>query len=251
MFARPEESHAHSLQTLNALYEYDDFMGSIKSVVDIGCGTGLDTEWWATRTTRDDNPEPLNIECVGVDLLPNLPMARKYSNIKYRSADFEENISSFTKNKFDVLWCHNAFQYCINPIDTLSKWWNSANDNAMLAIIVPQTTNISQKQLAFTQENGIYYHHTVVSLMHMLAVSGWDCNGGFFLKRPTDQWIHAMVYKSEHAPMNPKTTTWFDLAEKNLLPDSAKESVQRHNAVRQQDLILPWVDKSLTWLGKQ
>ena len=251
MFARPEDSHAHSLETLNALYEYDDFMGSIKSVVDIGCGTGLDTEWWATRTTRDENPEPLNIECVGVDLLPTLPMARKYSNIKYRSADFEDNISSFTGNKFDVLWCHDAFQYCLNPISTLSKWWHSAGNNAMLVIIVPQTTNIVQKQLAFTQTSGTYYHHTVVSLMHMLAVSGWDCNGGFFLKRPTDHWIHAMVYKSEHEPMNPKTTTWFDLAEKNLLPESAKDSVQKHNAVRQQDLILPWVDKSLTWLGKQ
>ena len=61
LLANPAQSHAHSQQTLNALYEYDDFMESIATMVDLGCGTGLDLEWWATRTTRDDNPQPLNI----------------------------------------------------------------------------------------------------------------------------------------------------------------------------------------------
>jgi hypothetical protein len=58
-FIHPGDSHRHSLEVLNQLYEYDDFMASIKTVLDLGCGQGDDLEWWATRTTRDDNPEPM------------------------------------------------------------------------------------------------------------------------------------------------------------------------------------------------
>jgi hypothetical protein len=71
------------------------------------------------------------------------------------------------------------------------------------------------------------------------------------LKKPNDDYIHVIAYKSEHAPMNPKTTTWYELAEKNLSPETATASVQRHGYVRQQDLVLAWIDKSLSWLGQQ
>ena len=45
MFRNAEESHQHSLETLNQLYEYDDFMMSIGTLADIGCGDGKDLEW--------------------------------------------------------------------------------------------------------------------------------------------------------------------------------------------------------------
>jgi hypothetical protein len=51
-------SHKHSLQTLETFYEFDDFMESIGTLADMGCGSGLDLEWWATRTTRDETPRP-------------------------------------------------------------------------------------------------------------------------------------------------------------------------------------------------
>ena len=122
MFRNAEESHQHSLQTLNQLYEYDDFMESITTLVDLGCGDGLDLQWWSTRTTRDDTPVPLNIQCTGVDTLETLKIAKKYSNIRYQRTDFENTPVEFSKKfKFDVLWCHDAFQYCIKPIETLKK----------------------------------------------------------------------------------------------------------------------------------
>jgi hypothetical protein len=83
----------------------------------------------------------------------------------------------------------------------------------------------------------------------MLAVSGWDCRSGFFKKNPTDNWIHAIVYKSDHKPMDPRTTTWYQLSEIGLLPESADASIQAHGELQQQELILPWLDKSLCWLG--
>jgi hypothetical protein len=251
MFRNAEESHAHSLQTLNMLYEYDDFMASIGTMVDLGCGTGLDLEWWATRTTRDDVPLPLNIDCIGVDLIPKLSIAKKYSNITYQLADFETQIHPKKKKLFDILWCHDSFQYALNPIGTLSQWWHIASNSAMLAIVVPQTTNFQARQQMFTQQTGVYYHHTLVSLIHMLSIAGWDCRGGFFKKNLNDPWLHAVVYKSLYEPMNPQTTTWYELVDKKLLPESADLCINRHGELRQQELIVPWLDKSLMHLGLQ
>lgn len=247
MFSRPELSHAHSLEFLNSLYEYDDFMLSISTLADLGCGTGLDTEWWATRTTRDENPEPLNINCMGIDLLPQLPIARKYPNITYQSIDFEKNVVT-PPNKFDVLWCHDAFQYCVDPLTTLSNWWHIASPGGVLCLSIPQTINIKQRQLAYHLPEGVYYHHTMVTLIRMLATAGWDCKTGFFQQQPQDSWIRIMVYKSEYEPL-PVKTTWHELVEKKLLPESADHGIQAHNYLRQQDLLLPWIDKSLTHLG--
>jgi SAM-dependent methyltransferase len=244
MFTHPGDSHNHSLETLNQLYEYDDFMLSIRTMIDLGCGSGEDLGWWATRTTRDDNPTPLNIKCVGVDLAENLPIAHDYTNIAYQRNNFEEKIHA-PEDGFDVLWCHDAFQYAINPIQTLSNWWHIASPGGMLSLTVPVTQRIHRRQLVYELQSGCYYHHTMVSLMYMLAVAGWDCGAGFFKQTPTEPWIHAVVYKSNHTPQNPRETNWHKLVELNLLPESAAKSIYAHNSLQQQDLIVPWVDHSL------
>jgi SAM-dependent methyltransferase len=249
-FTNSEQSHEHSLQTLNMLYEYDDFMASIGTLVDLGCGSGLDLEWWATRTTRDSNPLPLNIQCVGVDTSDQLPIARKYNNVTYQRTDFESNIHLNKNRTYDVLWSHDSFQYCVNPLETLVKWRDIASESGMLVLIVPKTTEIRRRQLTYHQPSGCYYHHSMTSLMHMLSLTGWDCNSGFFLEKQMDSFIHVVVYKSDQAPRDPKTTTWYDLADSGLLPESACTSIQKYGFLRQEDLLVPWLDHSLTWMGK-
>jgi SAM-dependent methyltransferase len=249
-FRNSEESHVHSLETLNWLYEHDDFMMSIGTMLDIGCGTGLDLEWWATRTTRDDVPAPLDIRCTGLDLVDTPQAAKKYPNVTYQRNDFEKQIHTSKNKKYDVLWCHDSFQYALNPLATLKLWHSIAAPNAMLVLILPQTTNIDYRKLSFIQPSGCYYHYTLVNLMHMLAVSGWDCNAGFFKKSATDPWLHAVVYKSDQDPMD-LGTSWYSLADTGLLPKTAVESINRHGFVNQNDLVLPWLDKNLTWYGQQ
>lgn len=244
MFIHPGDSHRHSLDTLNQLYEYDDFMASIKTVVDIGCGVGDDLAWWATRTTRDENPRPLNIRCTGIDLAPELIITKQHNNVFYQSGDFENTIVPPPQG-FDVLWCHDSFQYALNPVATLSNWWNLASPGAMLYLAVPTTQRIYRGQLDYHLSSGCYYHHTMVSLVYQLATAGWDCGSGFFKQALADPWIHAVVYKSTHAPTNPKTTTWHILSALGLLPESAMKSIHAHNYLRQQDLVVPWVDHSL------
>jgi SAM-dependent methyltransferase len=244
MFIHPGDSHNHSRQVLDQLYEYDDFMASIKTVLDLGCGTGDDLEWWATRTTRDENPEPLNIHCTGIDLASELPLTKQYNNVFYQSGDFENAILP-TPQGFDVLWCHDSFQYAQVPVKTLSNWWHLASSGAMLCLAVPVTQRIHRSQLDYYLPAGCYYHYTMVNLIYMLATAGWDCRNGFFKQAPTDPWIYAVVYKSIHEPHDPKTTTWHALSELELLPESADRSVFAHNYLRQQDLVVPWLDHSL------
>jgi SAM-dependent methyltransferase len=246
MFTHPDDSHRHSLETLNRLYEYDDFMASIKTVLDLGCGTGDDLEWWATRTTRDEAPQPLNIQCTGVDLAPNLTLTNKYNNVFYQSGNFEDTIPTPPPpGGFDVLWCHDSFQYAHAPVKTLSNWWHLASPGAMLYLAVPVTQRVHRNQLDYHLLSGCYYHHTMVSLIYQLATAGWDCNSGFFKQAPTDLWIHAVVYKSTQIPQDPVTANWHTLSELGLLPSSAMKSIFAHNYLRQQDLVVPWVDHSL------
>jgi ubiquinone/menaquinone biosynthesis C-methylase UbiE len=243
-FEKTTDSHQHSLETLKQLYNHDDFMYSIRTVVDLGCGNGDDLKWWATRTTRDDNPTPLNIECTGVDLADQLLLSKQHKNVAYQQCDFENSIT-IPESGFDILWCHDAFQYAISPIQTLSRWWNMASPGGMLYVGIPITQRIHRRQLDYYLPPGNYYHYSMVNLMYMLATAGWDCQNGFFKQAPTDPWIHAIVYKSEQEPLDPKTTSWYRLAELNLLPKTAEASIQAHGYLEQQDLVVPWVDHSL------
>ena len=248
-FTTENSSHEHSLETLQLLYEFDDFMESVGTVVDMGCGPeGLDLEWWATRTLRDENnPEPLNIKCTGVDLVSTTRSARDHKNIVYLQRDFEDFEDDMI---FDVVWCHDAFQYALNPLKTLADWWHKMTPSGMLVLALPQSTNVEFNELAFDQWSGCYHNHTVVSLIHQLAVNGFDCCDGFFKKAVNDPWLHAIVYKSEHEPMNPRDTNWYQLDELGLIPATASQSLKRFSHVRQRDLVLPWLDKSLTWFGQ-
>lgn len=243
-FSSAQDSHRHSLETLDLLMEYDDFMASIEYMVDMGCGTGLDLIWWATRTTRDENPIPLNIRCFGIDQAPELAAARRYNNIYYQAQDFEQPILTHQR-PFDLVWCHDSFQFVIEPLRVLRQWHQAMAPDGMLIIIVPQTTNICYNLQEFDQRDFCYHNWTMVSLIHVLAMSGFDCRGGFFLKRPEDSWLHAAVYRSQHAPQDPRVTRWYDLCELDLLPESAVDSIRRHGYVRQRDLVLPWLDRSV------
>lgn len=249
-FTSEEESHNHSLETLNLLFEYDDFMLSVSSMADLGCGIGLDLKWWATRCTRDEKKRPLNIRCTGIDEQERLPIARQYHNVNYQRQNFEDSIlytnTKVKQRTYDVLWCHDAFQYVLDPLHTLKKWYQALNKNGMLILILPQTTNIHYREQAFDQRDFCYYHWTLVNLIHVLSVTGFDCADGFFRKLPHDPWLHAVVYRSDQQPRDPHRTTWYDLAESGLLPESAVSSIQRHGYLRQRDLILPWLDRSLT-----
>lgn len=243
LFKNPEESFEHSQPIRDLLYQYDSFLDSLEVIADYGCGAGLDIEWWATLMTRDDPPEPRNYLCYAVD--KNVKQIDKklhnYDNLKIIQADVE--VDQPVSREIDLLWCRDTFQYMVNPINTLRMWNENMSINGMLILSIPQSVHYSHNRLNNLSHNGWYFNHNIVNLMYMLAVNGFDCRDAYFYKNVNDMWLHAAVYKSNIAPMNPKTTSWHDLVDLNLLNESVRICIEKYGYVKQEEILTTWLNK--------
>lgn len=244
-FKNAQESHEHSRDVLDMLYQYDTFMDSIKVVADMGCGAGLDVNWWATLTTRDDPPLPHNYLVYAVDL--NIgridPDVLGHKNVKLIEGNFEQHT---IPREVDLIWSHDSFQYAVNPVNTLRVWNEQMSINGMLVLNVPLAQTYSYDRIQTRSFSGCYYNHNICTLMYMLAVNGFDCRDCYVYMAPNYGWVHIAVYKTM-APMDPAATSWFDLADKNLVNDSVMASLNKYGHVRQEDLMFTWLDKDWRW----
>ena len=232
----------HSLSILETIRQYDTFLESLRHVADMGCGTGEDIHWWATLEDYDDPPKPYNFNFFAVDnnanrlaQVPDLKNIHKVHDIYDRQHLFPVSI--------DLIWAHDSLQYSINPLETLRMWNSYMTVNGMLLLTVPQHTGIEYDRQYSRGYNGCYFHYNPINLIYMLAVNGFDCRDAYLLKKFQDPWIHMAVYKTDVSPMDPLTTTWFDLADKNLLHPSIVSSINSHGHLKQEEIVMPWLDK--------
>ena len=242
MFKNASESHEHSMDVLGMLYQYDSFLDSLSIIADMGCGEGLDTRWWAKLHTRDEPPVPHNYQVYAVDKDTSKidkAMLAENKNIHVFESDFE---SVHLPRKVDLIWSHDSFQYALNPMNTLKHWNHYMNTNGMLVLNVPIHTHYSYDRLQTQVHSGCYYTYNICNLMYMLAVNGFDCRDCFIYAQPNYGWIHFCVYKS-YDPFDAATTTLFDLADKNLLSDSAIACLNKYGYLRQEELAFVWLDK--------
>lgn len=240
-FKNKYESHEHSLRILELLSLYDDFMDSLTVIADMGCGSGLDIEWWANSMTRDDEPQPHNYVCYAVDrdikqLEKDLP-----DNVHPVEGDY--NQEHIVPRQIDLLWSHDSFQYSVNPMNTLKVWNESMTEGGMLVLTVPQCSSYEYNRFMNRVYDGCFFNYNVGGLVYMLAVNGFDCKDAYFYKAPHDPWIHAAVYKSGIAPMDPTKTRWYDLIDKGLVSDSIAASINKYGHLRQEDIIYSWLDR--------
>lgn len=244
-FPTAQESHEHSLKILSQFEERYEFLESVGSVCDMGGAPGLDALWWADRYLLDDNDRkiPLDIKTTVVD---EGKLDVKHENIKHVKQDFEN--TKFKPESFDVITSHDSLQYALNPLGTLAHWHDLARSSGMLLLTVQQTSNIVYNQLDISSPDGAYHHFTVPNLIHMLAVSGWDLRHGSFHKNKLDPWITIIAYKHTKR-FDPRKTTWRELAEEGILPQTAVTSINKWGHVRQRDLILPWINGHLENFG--
>jgi SAM-dependent methyltransferase len=243
-FKNAHESHEHSLETLEVLYGYDSFLDSLETIADFGCGHGLDSQWWANLETRDDPPEPREYRVYSVDI--NLKHfnkeAKSLKNIHTFEYDFDDG-TVILPTPVDFIWCHDAFQYVTNPLNTLKMWNKQLNANGMLCIILPQLTHYAYNRWQAHSYNKVFFNYNIVNLIYMLAVNGFDCNDAYFLKEENNAWLSAAVYKSNIEPMDPKTTTWYQLAELNLINESMISCLNKYGYIKQEEIVTAWLDK--------
>jgi SAM-dependent methyltransferase len=242
MFSNPHYSHEHSLEILNTLYIYDDFLDNLRVIADMGCGAGFDARWWATLETRDDVPEPRDYLVYAVDknIRQIEPEIATIKNIKVIEGDFEERV---IPRQVDLIWAHDSFQHAKNPLKCLATWKATMNVNGMLMMAVPQTTYWDHRtnRLVVSNHSHQYYSYNLLNLIYMLAITGFDCRDAYFYRKENSPWLYAAVYASEHGPV--PDATWYDLAERNLINDSMIASVNRYGHARLEDTIVAWLDR--------
>ena len=219
----------------------------------MGCGTGGDITWWAMLESKDDPPEPYNYNCFAVDKdAYKLSQVPDLENINKINRDFTDR--QIIPVSVDLMWSHDSLQYSHNPLETLRFWNEQMTVNGMLVLHVPQSSGVENNRYYSRTYNNCYYNYTPTNLMYMLAVNGFDCRDAYLLKQFNDPWIQIAVYKSDVEPMDPKTTTWFDLADKNLLHPSVVNSINKHGFLAQEEIIMPWLDKEnyyIDWIPQQ
>ena len=242
-FSNPMHSHQHSLEVLELLREHDTFIESITTMADMGCGAGLDLQWWANLETRDEEGSiPLDITCWGVDKDISGCQIEDHKRITLLDGNFEKRVLS---RNVDVIWCHDAFQYAINPLSTLKLFNEQMVTNGMLYIGMPLLSWRHLNRWHITGSSFQFYNHTFLSMVYMLAVNGFDCKDAYFRKRENDPWLHCAVFKTDKKPMDPASTSWHDLVDLGLIHDSLSSSIQINGFPRLEDALYPWLDKDL------
>jgi len=225
---------------LNQLRQYDTFLDNLRVIADMGCGTGEDITWFATLETRDEPPIPYNYKCYAVDNdQSKLDQVPDLENIIKLNRNFEEFCLPV---KVDLMFAHDCLQFAVNPLQTLKFWSHQMNINGMLVVAVPCFSGVKDQLYYSRGYEAQYFHYTPVNLLHMLAVNGFDWRDAYQLKQKNDPWRRVAVYKSEE-PKDPATTSFNDLIDKKLLHPTIVESIVKHGEIRQEEIIMPWLDR--------
>lgn len=250
LFLNDQASHEHSLQTLKLISQYESYLHNVKTIYDMGCGSGEDAKWWANLhyvSGQTGKLLPFNFNVVGIDLqkqthrdIPN--------NLQFIQYDFEEYDISM---RSDMIWSHDSFRYAVNPLKTLRNWWKILNPNGMLCIITPQTTNHIHGKSVIRGYSNNFYHYTIVNLIYMLAVSGFDLRDNRFWKESNDPWLHLIAYKGENTPLeDPRGITWYDLLDKNCLPERWIPEIKKSGYLKQEVLRTHWINGQFCFWDK-
>jgi len=240
----PEESHQHSLITLNHIAKLDDYLIGIKNICDMGAGRGLDSVWWATLESPEGRKYNFNVTSVELTPVGYTPIV---GNMKWRIEDY--NIVELPPQ--DIIWCHDAFQYSLNPVATLWRWHNLLRVDGLLLIEIPYKLSIDDHvdrlKVNATYDSGVYHVHTLGSLILQLASAGFDCRRAHFQMDREHGWIRAAVYRTESEPK--QYNSWYDLKDADLLPECLDAPIHGFNRFQETDLVVEWIDRSVSILA--
>ena len=233
---------ADSLPVLTLLGEHHEFMESIKNIAIMEDRTGDDSAWWSDYRFDEENKSQYNISVFTEK--NTIRNANKRPNIKI----FEKDISNTeAKNEsFDIIWANSCLQRSVNPFETLRHWWSLLKTDGMLCLSVPQNNYIDDlSRWQIHSYSGEYFNWNMVNLIQSLATCGFDCREGHFKQKQHDLNIWAAVYKSGVSPLDPKTTNWYHLLEKQLTPASIDECIMKLGYVRHEFLKVEWLDHTI------
>jgi len=239
----PEQSHQHSLQTLNIIAEYPDFLAGITNICDMGAGIGLDAQWFTQLADPDGRRYNHNV--TAVDISPDR------SRLVWGDATWNFGDYSIVDLPLqDLIWCHDSFQYAISPLHTLFHWNKLLKTDGMLIIQMPYRLNVDNHKdrlkVNYRAEPGVYNVHTLSNLLIQLICAGYDCRtSNFMLDRETG-WLSAAVYKITEPKMY---ANLHDMLAEKRLPVCLEDKIHGTGYFDETDLVVEWLDRSVKFLS--
>jgi SAM-dependent methyltransferase len=241
IFSTEQESHAHSVETINELSNHYDFMSSIKNLLDIGCGKKcLDLQAWTSVTYEDDegNVIPFSINCTGLDKNPTDTLHNK--KIKTVEFDFNSGKDLELYETFDVVWCHDVMQYSYSPINFLGFVNKRMNKNGLLYLCVPSTVSNKYNKFSNYTKTNYYNTFTLTQLIYLLALNGFDCKDAYFKKDPYVDIIEVITYKNS-LPLD-YNLNFYQLDEMGIFNESMSRLIFSNGYLDSIGLITSWIN---------
>lgn len=232
---------APAQEVLDMILHYSEFTNQLDVIADMGAGAGHYSHWWGSQSIMD-GAKARKYTVLAVDDKIQMDNKNRLPNIKQIRKDWDN--TGIQKNMVDLIWCYNSFQQSIDPFNTLRHWHSIMQENGMLMLAIPQNNyidDLSRWQVDLKPD--CYYTYNMVTLIRMLATSGFDCREGFLRQRRHDPYLWAAVYKSKHEPMDRRSTTWYDLRDMKLLPVTADDCIMKYGYLKQEFLTLEWLDR--------
>jgi SAM-dependent methyltransferase len=239
----PQESHQHSLKTLNHLALLEDYLYGLDNITVMGAGIGLDAVWWATLLNSSGHPYNFNVTAVEIAPTVDIKTAGKMS-WKF------EDMGSVSLPLQDLIWCHNALHYSLNPIGNLFHWHKLLRHDGLLIIEVPNLLSVNnhndRNTVDVTISSGIYHVYTMSNLIIQLASAGFDCRSAHFQFDKENGWLRAAVYKTNDEPRI--YTSLYELQETKRLPQCLDNILSGIDRFNESNLVLEWIDRSQSFL---
>ena len=92
-------------------YQFKKFIGYKKNVLEVGCGTGQLSNYFAIGTNNEIIAFDPTIE--SLKLAQNFANQNSINNIKFVNADIFDDVLS--ENYFDFIWCNGVLHHTKNP----------------------------------------------------------------------------------------------------------------------------------------
>lgn len=201
-----------SKQIIDPLVDSFEF----NTVLDVGCGAGLQTEYFIQKGK----------ECLGIDIL------NPKTDIPFEKQDiYKLNLNK----KYDVIWCHHVIEHLQDPITALSCLKRVTKLNGLGVITVPQINNTMSPQHINSYSLPLIIYH--------LAAAGWDCTNGFFTKKNSH--LRCVVKKTDE---NENVSIEFtDIM--NYFPKEVRIEIERTGRYTGNDYQVKWLDGTKQYMN--
>lgn len=231
-----------NVETLSVLNEFRDFIENIEVVADMGCGLGADALWWTTLTNDEGKSREIKINAVDYNV-DTLRVVR-HRNITYHESDFSN--TDLEHNSQDFVWAYNSLQYSLNPIQTLSHWWDIMKTDAMLLITLPYNFSVNDHRdslkIDTEYQHNCYFNWTLGNLIMSLVATGFDCRNSHFKIDKDNRYMQAAVYKLAVTP--DVKMTWYQMCDKKMLPLCIEEAIMKNGNFKETDIVCEWIDRT-------